>query len=129
MNGLRRILVFVVLALMVMPLGAQSGSTSEEREKNRSKLEGLKDKPEELARIRRQALFFLALPEERRTQILDLDRKLQKEPLSSRKRLEKVLERYATWLEGLDPLERKKIKDAPDSKTRLEIIKKMRADE
>ena len=127
MKAFQQILVSTAFALAIYPLAAQTGSAPDEREENRRKLERLKDQPEEMAKIRNKAIFFLSLPEDRRAQLLDLDRRLQKEPLSSRKRLEKVLERYTTWLEGLDSVQQKKIKDASDSKTRLEIIKTIRA--
>jgi hypothetical protein len=121
----------MLAALLWTPLSAfaQTGSTADEREDNRRKLERLKDQPEELARIRKKALFFLSLPEDQRARLVELDQKLHKEPMSSRKRLERAMERYAAWLESLDPVQRKQITDAKDTKTRLEIIKKIRAEE
>jgi hypothetical protein len=112
-----------------IPAFAQTGSTADEREDNRRKLERLKDQPDELARIRKKALFFLSLPEDQRARLIELDQKLQKEPISSRKRLERAMQRYTAWLESLDPVQRKLITDAKDTKTRLEIIKKIRAEE
>ncbi len=123
MSGRKQFLALATWLLTAIPLAAQTGSVPDEREENRRKLERLKDQPEAMAGVRKKALFFLALPDDRRAQLLDLDHKLHKEPMPSRKRLD------AAWLEALDPAERKKIKDAPDSKTRLEIIKKIRADE
>jgi len=123
---------FLILALWLctaLPAFAQTGSTADEREDNRRKLERLKDQPEELARIRKKALFFLSLPEDQRARLVELDQKLQKEPMSSRKRLERAMGRYAAWLENLDPDQRRLITDAKDTKTRLEIIKKIRAEQ
>jgi len=129
MKALKPILIMAAWTLAALPLGAQIGSTADEREQNRRRLERLKDEPEAMARIRKKAIYFLTLPEERRAKLTDLDKKLHQEPRASSKRLEKVMERYAAWLEGLDPAQRQRIKDASDSKTRLEIIKKVRAEE
>jgi len=125
----RQFLILAALLWTAIPAFAQTGSTADEREDNRRKLERLKDQPEELARIRKKALFFLSLPEDQRARLVELDQKLQKEPISSRKRLERAMQRYTAWLESLDPVQRKLITDAKDTKTRLEIIKKIRADE
>jgi hypothetical protein len=129
MKGLKSILIMAAWTLTALPLAAQTGSTADEREQNRRRLERLKDEPEGMAKVRKKAIYFLTLPEERRAQLIDLDKKLHQEPRASGKRLEKVMERYAAWLEGLDPAQRKRIKDASDSKTRLEIIRKIRAEE
>jgi hypothetical protein len=123
---------FLVIAAFLWtatPAFAQSGSTANEREDNRRKLERVKDQPDEWARIRKKALYFLSLPEDQRAYLIDLDQKLHKEPMPSRKRLEKAMERYAAWLKGLDSAQRKMIQDATDAKTRLEIVKKIRAEE
>jgi hypothetical protein len=129
MNVRKRILVSMALAVTALPLAAQTGSAPDEREDNRRQLERWKDQPEEMARLRRLAVYFLALPEDRKSRLVDLDQILHQEPPKSRKRLEKVLKRYGAWLESLDPVQQKKIKDAPDSKTRLQIVKKIRADD
>src|SRR5262249_54757753 len=129
MKAHRHILVWTAWALAAVPLAAQTGAAPDQREENRRKLERLKDQPEELARLRKKAIFFLSLPNDRRAHVLDLEQKLQQEPTASRKRLEKALERYGCWLEGLDPAQRKQIKEAADGKTRLQIIKKIRAEE
>jgi hypothetical protein len=85
--------------------------------------------PEKFARLRRDTIFFLSLPRDQQKRIDELDRQMEKMTIAERSRLEKVLERYGAWLDRLEPAERHRIKDAPDTETRLKIVKKMREEE
>jgi len=73
MNSSKQFLILAALLWTAIPAFAQTGSTADEREDNRRKLERLKDQPEELARIRKKALFFLSLPEDQRARLVELD--------------------------------------------------------
>jgi hypothetical protein len=126
---LRRILLLIILSPLALPPAARSDPPAAELEQNRRKLDALASRPEDMARLRHDASFFLALPADTQKRILDLDREMQKLPAGQRQRLEKTLERYVAWLDQLDPTERQKIKDAPDKETRLKIVRRLREDE
>lgn len=84
---------------------------------------------EEQARLRRNARYFLTLPSDRRERVVKLDDELHKLSQPRRERLEKVLSRYALWLEQLPAEDRAKVQSAADAKARLEIIRGLRAEQ
>jgi hypothetical protein len=126
---MRQAYVGAILTALAVAVTVRSDPPPEELEQNRHKLERLRLQPEELDRLRRDALLFLSLSPEQQKRMVDLDERLQKLPARQRYRLEKILERYADWLERLDPAARRKIKEAPDNVTRLKIVKNLREDE
>jgi hypothetical protein len=128
MTRCRQILLMSVLGLLAAVPAVLSDS-ADELEQNRLKLEKMKVHPEEMARLRKDAQFFLSLSAERRHSLMELDRHWRKLPFRQRYRLERTLDRYLTWLEQLEPAQREKVKAAPDKKSRLELIKQLKEDE
>jgi hypothetical protein len=82
--------------------------------------------PAHYARLRHNLAVFRALPPERQEAIRKLDRDLQDEPLGRRQRLDRVLDRYADWLDRLSEADRQSVLAATDRKTRLERIRAVR---
>jgi hypothetical protein len=129
MRRTRQAYLGAILTALAVAMAVRSDTPAEELEQNRLKIARLRSQPEEMDRLRRDVLFFLSFPPEQQKRIVDLDQKLKKLPARQRYRLEKVMERYADWIERLDPAARQRIKDAPDNETRLKIIKNLREDE
>jgi hypothetical protein len=77
-------------------------------------------------RLRQNAKVFLNLPEDQRQRIVRLDHDLQQEAPAAQARLEKVLERYAAWLDQLDAKDRQRVQETADKRARLEIIRELR---
>jgi hypothetical protein len=95
-------------------------------EQRRQQVEALRKHPEQLARLRENLNAYLALPRERRTAITKLQHDLDD---AKDKRLLTTLERYADWLEQVrqqDPQAYQAIKDAPNSASRLALIRERR---
>ncbi len=90
--------LFIAIVL-ASPLLAVPEPTADELKANRVQLENLRKHPDKLARLRRDVRLFLALPTERREQIVNLDEKLHEDAAAAR--LIPVLERYVGWLEQL----------------------------
>jgi hypothetical protein len=82
--------------------------------------------PEQLSKLQGNWNAFLALPAERREQILQVDHDLHQEPSALQSRLFNALERYTNWLDRLPEAERKSIQQAPDKKARLEVVRELR---
>lgn len=84
---------------------------------------------EDQARLRQNARYFLTLPSDRRERVVKLDHDLHKLSQPKREKLEKVLSRYAQWIEQLPAEDREKVQATADPKAKLEIIKKLRAEQ
>ncbi|MBM4069526.1 MAG: hypothetical protein FJ271_11340 [Planctomycetes bacterium] len=84
---------------------------------------------EDQAQLRQNARYFLTLSSERRERIVKLDHELQDLSQPRREKLEKVLSRYAEWLEQLPAEDREKVQGASDAKNRIEIIRHLRAEQ
>jgi hypothetical protein len=83
----------------------------------------------EYARLYYDGVAFLALPEAKQEAMRKLHKDLQSLPPAERDRLKDVLARYADWLDRLPATVRQAVLNAPDSRTRLDIIKKRREKE
>jgi hypothetical protein len=81
------------------------------------------------ARLYHEGVAFLALPEAKQEAMRKLHTDLQALSPIERDRLKDVLLRYADWLERLPATDRQAVLAAPDSRTRLELIKKRREKE
>jgi hypothetical protein len=129
MACLRRILIGVAALLLFVPLPGDADSTNDELEHNRHLLERVRKDPEHYERLRRSLLAFLALPEERQERLRRLDRELHEEDSATSARLQRVLERYAEWLQRLPDAGRRRIESERDPKTRIQIIRELRQQE
>jgi hypothetical protein len=118
------LLVLGVTALLVPALFAAPEPDPEELKANREQLEQWRKDPAQMGRLRRDLAVFLALPENRREQLLKFDADLREHPASSR--LFDVLTRYAAWIERLPEADREAIRSAPDRGARLKIIRELR---
>jgi len=123
----RRLLILILATLPAPVIGwADSGSTVDE---NRQLLEQWRRDPQRLARLKRNQAAFRKLPPAEQERLRKLDRDLGEESPAMRKRLEGVMVRYHAWLEALPEEQRRSIENAPDRKTRLELIRKLRQQE
>jgi hypothetical protein len=125
----RRGLALLFFLLAAAPLVAFPDPTAEELKENARKLQQWRKHPDQYERLRRDAQIFLALPPERREQILALDQELHEEPSPTQARLTNVLERYAEWLEKLSDKERDRIRGAANKQERLKVIHELREQE
>lgn len=125
----RHILSWTVWVFAAAALPAAAVLPSEELARNRRALEQLKAHPDHLRRVRADAEAFFALPEEKRAQIVQLDRDLSAMPANQQAHLHAVMERYAAWLDKLDPRERECIAAAKGSRERLAIVRDIRDQE
>jgi hypothetical protein len=125
MKLLHRVLGVAVPALIVGSTFAFAERTAEERAEEAGRLENLSR--EEQARLRQNAGYLLSLPATQRARILKLDQAMERMPRSRRESLEGTLDRYVAWLEQLPPEQRKLIENASDAKSKVEIIRQLRA--
>jgi hypothetical protein len=93
------------------------------------KIKALRNRPDELARLRQEAERFDEMTAERQAQLRQLDRDLHKLPSAVQARLENTLDRYIEWLERLDAKDRERIQKAADGKARLAVIRELRQGE
>ncbi len=70
--------------------------------------------------------YFRSLPSERQLQLRQFDQLFRKLDAVTQQRLRRVGEHYAVWLETLPPAERRRIDSAPDSESRLAIVRELR---
>jgi DNA repair exonuclease SbcCD ATPase subunit len=117
-----------ILFLAVPLLAFADGTDDQEKtlDRNRRLLEKWKSDPQHYARLRQDLEAFLALPEEKQNALRKLDHDLHEEDSSGYARLQRVLERYADWLERLPEADRKRVEAARDSKERVQLIKQIR---
>jgi hypothetical protein len=106
----------LLLATLVLPLALADPDDPE-------------PKGEKARTLRRDMQAFLALTPERREELIQLDQDLAREDPARRNHLLAVAQRYREWFDRLDEKDRKKIREAPDKNTRLEIIKDLREQE
>lgn len=82
--------------------------------------------PQHYARLRHNLAVFLNLPPARQEALRKLDRDLHDETPPQRQRLERVMDRYADWLERLPEAERKSVLSAADRAGRVQRIRTIR---
>jgi hypothetical protein len=82
--------------------------------------------PQHYARLRHNLAVFLGLSPERQEAVRKLQRDLQDETTAHRQRLERVMDRYADWIERLPEADRQSVLSAPDRKSRLARIHEIR---
>jgi hypothetical protein len=126
MSFVRRIMIGLAAMLLLIPLPGGADSGKDELEHNRRLLDKWRKDPEHFELLRRDLLAFLALPESRQSRLRQLDRDLHDEDSATSVRLQRVLERYAEWLQRLPEAERRRILSETDPKKRLEIIRDLR---
>src|ERR1017187_7373802 len=122
----RRYSILLLVLFACTAAWALAQPTAEEMEQRWQRLEAMRKHPDQLARLRDNLQAYLHLPEARREAIAKLDRDLHELPAKKQQRLLSTLERYADWLDELrkrDPQGYQAIKAAPDSASRLALIK------
>jgi hypothetical protein len=125
----RRYSILLLVLFACTAAWALAQPTAEEMEQRWQRLEAMRKHPDQLARLRDNLQAYLHLPEARREAIAKLDRDLHELPAKKQQRLLSTLERYADWLDELrkrDPQGYQAIKAAPDSASRLALIKDRR---
>ena len=91
-------------------------------ENNRQLLQKWKADSEHYARLERDLRDFWALPEAKRQRLRQLDQDFHRLDAKSQKRLWKIAEHYAAWLDRLPEDERRQIEESQDTKERLRLI-------
>jgi hypothetical protein len=114
------------LSLALVLLCAARGAAAEDLAQNRRDLTRWRQMPEALARLRQDALAFLALPPERRKQLIKLDEELRRQDPATQARLLDALDRYAAWLRRLPEKDRRYVEEAADKKQRLRRIREVK---
>src|SRR5262249_29422514 len=127
MRALRRMVIGTAALLLLIPLSGEADSPTDDLEHNRTLLEKWRRDPEHYEMLRRNLLAFLALPEQARQRLRQLDQDLHDEDSTTSVRLQRVLERYADWLQRLPEAERQKIQHEADPQKRLQLIRTLRA--
>jgi hypothetical protein len=124
MRSLSRILVLPALASLPLLALADAPDPVADARQQVQKLRVID--PQHYARLRHNLAVFIALPPTRQEALRKLDRDLQEEPPPQRARLERVMDRYADWLERLPEAERKNVLAAPDRASRVQRIRAIR---
>src|SRR5207245_5347775 len=109
--------------LLLVPLWGEADSANEDVEHNRRLIEKVRKDPEHYERLRQSLFAFLALPEERQEKLRKLDQELHDKNSKTAARLQRVLERYADWLQRLPDTDRQQIQDEADPKKRMQLIR------
>jgi hypothetical protein len=124
---------FLLIPLLVFLLAATpreeespGNSDTANLENNRQLLQKWKADPEHYARLQRDLGDFWALTEAKRQQLRQLDRAFHQLDAKSQKRLWKVAEHYAAWLDRLPEDERQQIEQTQDPQERLRLIRAIR---
>jgi hypothetical protein len=124
MRSLSRILVLPALALLPLLALADSPDPLADARQHVQKLRATD--PQHFARLRHNLAVFRSLPPARQEALRKLERDLQEETPPHRARLERVMDRYADWLERLPPVERQSVLAAPDRASRVQRIRALR---
>jgi hypothetical protein len=118
----RRLVMGTAILLLLIPRASIADSGNDDLEHNRRLLED----PERYKTLRRTLQAFLALPEQRQKQLRELDLDLHNEDSATSARLQRVLERYAEWLQRLPEVDRQQVQNETDPKKRLQVIRQLR---
>src|SRR5262245_20688764 len=126
MRSLPRILALPALALL-LPVLALADAPADPLAEARQQVQKLRvNDPQHYARLRHNLAVFVNLPPARQEALRKLDRDLHDEAPPQRQRLERVMDRYADWLEHLPEPERKSVLSAPDRASRVQRIRAIR---
>src|SRR5262245_32472899 len=117
-----RILPPALVVLAALPMAASEGPPSNAEVLASYELQKWRKSPPLYARLQQDARDFLALPPERREQLVRLDAAVRKQPSAAQARLLDVAGRYAEWLDRLPASERKTVEEAPDTQARLRAV-------
>lgn len=114
----------LIAALCVVALAAVAAGDAVEQ--NREQLAKYRDDPAHMARLQGDLAAFRGLSAERQDRLRKLERDLQDESPAMHARLNRVMDRYADWLDKLPEAERHSIEKAPDRKAKLARIREIR---
>jgi AcrR family transcriptional regulator len=103
-----------------------TGEAGDDTEAPRKQALPWHDNPEQYRRLKEEWKAFHKLPPDRQERLRQFDEQLNEEPPAVRARLWAVLDRYTTWLKGLDEKDRQQIESAPDADHKLEVIRGLR---
>jgi len=112
--------------LLLVGLLAEADSPHDDVEHNRRLLEKVRKDPQHYERLRQNLAAFLALPEERQEKLRQLDQELHDKNAKIASRLQRVLERYADWLQSVPEADRQRLQNEADPKKRLQLIRELR---
>ncbi len=121
-----RCLLASAAVLLLIGLWAGADSPNDDVEHNRRLLEKVRKDPQHYERLRQNLSAFLALPEERQEKLRQLDQELHDKNSKTATRLQRVLERYADWLQSIPEADRQRLQDEADPKKRLQLIRDLR---
>jgi hypothetical protein len=119
-------MVIGAAVLLLVPLGGEADSANDDVEHNQRLLDKLRKDPPQYERLRQSLAAFLALPQEHQEKLRQLDQELHDKSSKTAARLQRVLERYADWLQSLSETDRQRIQDESDPKKRLQLIRDVR---
>jgi hypothetical protein len=121
------LLCLAILAALGAGPESENEPTAEELQANRKRYaEEAKSDPRKFALLRNDGLAFLALPPQRREQIIKLDKQIRTEKAADQARLLGTLQRYNEWFEQLSADDQRRIREAPNKEARLAIIQQLR---
>jgi hypothetical protein len=119
MRYLQNMVIVGTVLLLFFPLPADADSDSNPPEKWRND-------PERYESLRHGLQAFLSLPEGRQKRLRQLDQDLHDEDSATSVRLQRVLDRYAEWLQRLPDADRQRVQRETDPKKRLQLIREIR---
>jgi hypothetical protein len=119
-------LILLATAILLGSWRLRADSPADAAGQHQLLLEKWRQDPALFARLKRQLQSFLALPHERQQQMRQLDQALREAESGTSVRLQRVMERYAEWLERLPQSDRERVETAQDAKARLQIIREFR---
>jgi hypothetical protein len=120
----RRYLLLVLPLVALLPLAAAPNQPPADPKAAADPLADLRRDPPQYARLMQETRAFLALPPERRERMRRLDEALRK--AGGQEHLQRVLRRYADWLERLPEAQRRLVLEAPTRQTRVRNIRELR---
>jgi hypothetical protein len=129
MRPVGRLLLLIVLLAGAAPAVSLPQPSPEELEANRRQLERWRADPEHYARLKRDLKTFTGLSPEGQGRLRQLDEQFRLQDPATQAHLWRVLDRYATWLDHLPPSQRQQVESAPDARTRLAVIRRLREEE
>lgn len=96
---------------------------------NKRQLEDWREDPNHSALLDHNLKTFWDLPRKKQEQIRRLDREIRRLPLTERKRLWRVMERYHRWLHRLGEEKRQQVNQIQDPNQRFVFVSQLRQDQ